>query len=204
MTSVHVTNYVGRFDGPGHSDLTTAGELAETIRRSDVVRIDDPLSFPWEWFADAPIRCPVILDVRTCVEDDLIALLPALSVLTASDRIMGDHARVIVLCAALGLPDIWADPDLDVRRFAREFGRSKRADVEEASIIHRLSQDEQLIIRTIEGETLRSSRDGFAALVKQLSEEHDDATVDTIWGIHPDPGTPLERAVVALRPRTAT
>jgi len=165
--------------------------------------INDPLSFPWEWFRDTPIRCPIILDVGTCTEDDVVALAPVLTGLTTSYRVLGEPTTVAALCETLGLPNIWSDPDLDIATFAATAGRSKLADVEEALIVKRLSKDDGLIIRIIDGDQLRGARAGFATLVQQISDELDGAVVDTVWGIHPEPGTPVERAVLALRPGSA-
>ncbi len=208
MTPITVTTYAGRSGVAGLSDLTTAQDLDFAIRGSDALVINDPLSFPWEWFTDAPIRCPIILDVGTCTEDDVVALTPVLTCLTASDRVLGEPTTAAALCQTLCLPNIWSDLDLDIdveiATFAAKAGRSKLADVEEAMIIRRLSKDDDLIIRIIDGDQLRSARSGFATLVQQISDELNGAAVDTVWGIHPEPGTPVERAVLAFRPQAAT
>ncbi len=208
MTPIAVTTFSGRNGAAGLSDLTTARELELAVHGSDVLVILDPMPFPWEWFSETPIRCPIILDIGACSADDMVALTPALTDLTASDRILGDSAAVAALCLTLGLPNIWSDidlnDDLDIARFAASSGRSKLIDVEEALIVRRLSEDDELIIRIVDEAELRGARPGFAALVQQISEGLGGAVVDTVWGIHPEPGTPVERAVLALRPRTAT
>ena len=201
MTAARVAIYAGRSNVDGLSDLTTAPDLERTIRASNVLAVLDPMSFPWEWFDDAPIRCPVLVDLRECSEDDLVALVPALTALTASDAILGDQSIVAAACETLGLPNIWSSPDLDLAAFASSARRSKLADVEEALITAKLSEDGNVVIRVIGGDQLRSARTGFAALVHEMSKDLDGAPVDTVWGIHPEPGTPVERAVVAFRPR---
>lgn len=208
MTPTVVTTYSGRSGQTGLSDLTTAQELEFAIRGTDVLVIRDPLSFPWEWFEETPIRCPIVLDVGACSDADIVALAPAVTGLTASDRISGAPATVAALCETLGLPNIWTDIELDdgadMATFAAGSQRSKLADVEQARIITRLAEDDDLIIRVIDGDQLRTNRSGFPALVEQISNDLDGAIVDTIWGIHPEPGTPVERAVLALRPRATT
>lgn len=204
MTPITVTTYAGRLEVAGLSDLTTAQDLDFAIRSSDALVVSDPLSFPWEWFSDSPIRCPIILDVGTCTEDDMVALSPVLTGLTASDRVLGEPTMAATLCQTLGLPNIWSGLDLDIATFAAKAGRSKLADVEEAMIVRRLSKDDDLIIRIIDGDQLRSARSGFATLVQQISDELNRAVVDTVWGIHPEPGTPVERVVLAFRPLAAT
>jgi hypothetical protein len=191
--------YSGRYRGDGLSDLIPGPDVVSAVERAEGVLITDPLSFPWEHFdADGP-RVPMILDTSACLPDDLMALRPVLVRLTNSDAFLGDPETVELVSADLGLPSLWLSNDEDFLEHVRSVGSAKLADIEERLILRRLSADEGLVVIIIPGADIRGSRTGFADTVRRLCDVHEGATVDTIWGIHPQPGRPVERAVVALR-----
>lgn len=199
VTSDGLLCYVGRFPGEGLSDVTPGPRVASVVEGAEGVLIADPLSFPWEHFeADGP-RVPMIVDTSGCSPDDLMALRPVLERLTGSDALLGDQETVELVSADLGLRSLWLSGDEDFLEHVRSVGWAKLADVEERRVLRRLSADEDLIVIIIPGEDIRGSRTGFADTLRRLCGANDGATVDTVWGIHPRPGRPVDRAVVALR-----
>ena len=199
VSSDGLLRYSGRYPGEGLSDLTPGPFVVSAVDRAEGVLIADPLSFPWEHFDRDGPRVPMIIDTSACSPDDLIALRPVLQRLTNSDAVLGDPETVESVSADLGLTSLSLSDDDDFLAHVRSAGSAKMADVEERLILRRLSTDEDLVVIVIPGADIRGSRTGFADIVRRLCDAHGGATVDTIWGIHPQPGRPVERAVVALR-----
>lgn len=197
--AITITQFSGRAGGTNLTDTATGPEIRLIADRADGLVVSDPMSFPWEFFVDNPPRCPVVVDLTDCTTDDIVALTPALGCLTASDRLLGDPELVADVSGRLGLDDLWISRDTDLEEFAQKAGWSKRADVEERTIVSRLAKDPELQIVVVDGDTIRGASAGFAAVAIDLSEQLDGATIDTIWGIHPHPGQPLDRAVLAFR-----
>lgn len=200
MSSREIITYVGRYEGTGWTDESSGIDLIGAVAKARGLLIVDPMSFPWELLPEDEPACPMLVDISRCSDDDIRALVPVLHCLTPSDAILGDGARTHALCTRIGLPDLRTPPDLDVDAFVDQRTWSKRADVEERIIRRRLERDPSLTVRSIDGDHLRSA--GFETVVRELLADLEGSTVDTIWGIHPYPGRRLDRAVVALRPRT--
>ena len=199
VTSNGLLRYSGRYRGDGLSDLIPGPDVASAVERAEGVLIADPLSFPWEYFDTDGPRVPMIIDTSACSPDDLMALRPVLERLTNSDAFLGDPETVELVSADLGLTSLWLSDDEDFLAHVRSSASTKLADVEERLILRRLSVNEDLVVIVIPGADIRGSRTGFADTVRRLCDVHGGATVDTIWGIHPQPGEPVARAVVALR-----
>lgn len=201
VTADGVLRYSGRYAGDGLSDLTPGPGVAAAVGGADGVLIADPLSFPWEHFETDGPRVPMIIDTSRCSPDDLMALRPVLETLTQSDVLLGDPETVELVSADLGLSSLWLSDEADFSEHVRSAASAKLADLEEKEIFRRLSTDEELVVIVIPGAEIRGWRTGFADVAQRLCDAHDGATVDTVWGIHPHPGQPVERAVVALRRR---
>ncbi len=199
VTSDGLLRYSGRFAGEGLSDLTPGPHVVSAVERATGVLISDPLSFPWEHFETDGPRVPMIIDTSACSPDDLTALRPVLERLTPSDAFLGDQETVELVSADLGLSSLWLSDDEDFLEHVTSARSTKLGDVEERMILRRLSEDEDLVVIVIPGADIRGSRTGFADTLSRLCDANDGATVDTVWGIHPHPGRPVDRAVVALR-----
>lgn len=199
--NVALLRYSTQDDGAELSDLMLGSDLRRAIDKAEGLVIEDPMSFPWSFFVDDPPRCPVVVDLATCSTDDLVALLPVLGCLTNTDAILGDPSIVREVCASLDLDDLWMSPEEDVAAFARSAAWAKRADIEERSILSRLAEDPALHVVVLHGDDLRRTPDGFAGLAIELSEQLGGAIIDTVWGIHPIAGRPLDRVVLAFRSR---
>lgn len=204
MSAPRVYTFAGRRDLAGATDLTSARDLIDALSSSDGVAIWDPMSFPWDSMPQGPLDCPVVVDISMCTSKDLTALMEPFGSLTASDAMLGDQGVVEQLCAELGLANLWFESDLDVAAFIERSMWAKRADVEERMITDRLSADSDITLVVVTRDMLGEAHADFASLTRRLSESLDGAVVDTIWGIHPYPGQPLDRAVVAFRPAAGT
>lgn len=201
MTAPDIVVYAGSTGAPGIDDLTPGRMIATAVGRADGALILDPLSFPWEMF-ERPPRCPVGVNVTACTDADLRALLPAFDCLLASDVLLGERAVVDDVCHALGLPSLWADPDLDFAAYAASAATAKLCDLEEHLIVSDLAREPELVIVSVSGADVRSARTGVDELADRIRLDHgglDGADLDSVWGVRSSPGAPLERAVLAFR-----
>lgn len=99
------TRYAGRLGGDGIDDSLSGPETISLAFAGDVLIIDDPLSFPWHLASEDDWFTGVAVDLRSCSEEDLIALYEVLPLLTPSDKlVLRDDQRPAVL-GQLRLPE---------------------------------------------------------------------------------------------------
>ncbi|MGI9608343.1 MAG: hypothetical protein ACR2P0_19595 [Acidimicrobiales bacterium] len=98
-----VARYTGRLGGAGVADDLPGPATVATLFESDLVVVADPLSFPWQ-FLDPDTATPMVVDLRACSEDDLVALRVVLPVLTPADRLVVNNAARTI-ARELHLPD---------------------------------------------------------------------------------------------------
>lgn len=203
MSALDLVTYGGSTSTTGFDDLTTGPELVSALEGADGLVVLDPMSFPWEAFDDAP-HCPVVVDLSTCDDHDVIALMPVLAMLTPSDLLLGEQRRVQSVCAAIELPMIWGTK-ADIERHLVAKASSKTIDLQVRAIIDPLASDEAVTTVVLSGDEVRSWRRGFLALVDEVRDRHSELAnteLAGIWGVHHRPGEQLERAVLAFRTAT--
>lgn len=102
---MRIARYVGRLDGVGIDDQLSGPSTIAAFFDHDAGIIDDPVSFPWGSAERDDWRIPIVIDLRTCSDDDLTALLPVLDVLTPSDRAVVTDTQRRRVQTELALPD---------------------------------------------------------------------------------------------------
>ena len=100
-----IARYIGRLNGVGIDDQLSGPSTIASFFGHDAGIIDDPVSFPWGSAERDDWRIPVTIDLRNCSDDDLIALLPVLDVLTPSDRAIVTDTHRHRIHKELALPD---------------------------------------------------------------------------------------------------
>ena len=216
--------YTGRF---GDDDSTPGQDIVSQIARADIAYIDDPLSFPWELLDDAALSCPLAIDLSGCDPDALVALRPAIPVLTEYDTITkrddpagpiaarfahlvgAAHGSAADLDASGGeakaLKTMQMSEERILRRTRREW-QTLVVDFDDIVSIDWLTTDwtdaedlrpPALAVR-ISGKTLRSVPAGFETFVRLLVTTTASSSVLGIWGIRDVPGAPVDRSVVVL------
>jgi hypothetical protein len=195
--------FAGSLGSPGLKATMHPSALARALDGANAAIIEDPLSFPWEAF-DADLDCPLIVDLAPCTEADRVALVPALTGLTLVDVIIDstypgspDASHVATLVGATTeLPAPVDGPLLRTR---------KRMELTEREIVARVRRehDGDVHIASISGRAVRSQHGGIHALTAGLSPADGDWSVVGLWGIRPQPGSPLDRAVIAYRSTVA-
>lgn len=99
------TRYAGRLGGDGIDDSLSGPETVKLAFAGDVLIIADPLSFPWHLASEDDWFTGVVVDLRNCSEDDMVALYEVLPLLTPSDKlVLRDDQRPTVL-GQLRLPE---------------------------------------------------------------------------------------------------
>lgn len=96
--------YVGRLGGPGVGDDLSGPSTIDRVFSGVGVIIDDAVSFPWHLTDEEHDREPILVDLTRTGEADLTALMPALEVLTPSDRVVASAEKANALAAKLDLP----------------------------------------------------------------------------------------------------
>ncbi|MFT7476500.1 MAG: hypothetical protein ACI81L_003455 [Verrucomicrobiales bacterium] len=171
--------------------------LARALDEANAAIIEDPMSFPWDAF-DGDLDCPLIIDLAPCTEADRVALVPALFGLTLVDVVIDstypgspDASHVASLVGATTeLPAPVDGPLLRTR---------KRMELTEREIVARVRREhgDDAHIASISGRAVRSHRGGIHALTAGLSPADGNWAIVGLWGIRPQPGSPLDRAVIA-------
>lgn len=201
------------------NDAAPLRALTDALHNATQVRVEDPLSFPWEVIG--PIDAPLTIDLSSCDLLDLAALDTVFDALTPGDSIECDDPAVQRFVEARFRP---AGTTLDERRLAKQRARSQhhiietirrdadaRGDtitcVEADRAALEMERDDALRGATsppttwiiqFAGEMITGTTDGFVQLVTRTVGERP-VTVVGVWGQRPAPGAPLDGAIVAVR-----
>jgi len=183
-------------------DLADSHILAAAIVSADQVRIEDPLSFPWESIGE--ITAPTTVSLATLSLSDLAALAPMLETLTGADRLETDDSAIgEFLSSKVGTqfddPSVTPEPQTGA---ADRSSLSKSSELAHRRILERLSEqaDDETIILSIDSERLGSHTGGFGALVDEITDGSADQVLE-IWGVRAEPGAALDGVVIAYRPK---
>lgn len=229
---MRTVRYAGRnFSGEAAADVgdtqffddeASAQAITTEVEQAEVVFIDDPLSFPWE-FVTSPLTAPLIIDVGSCSSDQLVALIPALTHITEFDTIV-DRADTDQhsdqFAHLLGARSVEPAPSE-----LPELRNLKHLHCVEARILRRLSQDWQTLVVDFAdlvaapwastkwsdpsdtrpaavvvrvGIEVIGQRGGLTAMAPELVDTVAGTSIRDVWGVRSHPGDPLERGLVVI------
>jgi hypothetical protein len=191
--------FAGSLGSPGLKASIHPRALARALDEATAAIIEDPLSFPWDAF-DGDLDCPLIVDLAPCTEADTVALVPALHALTRVD--------VIIDSTYTGSPDashvaklVGATTELPAPADGPLLRTRKRMELAQRDIVARVRRDfADVHIASISGQEICNNHGGIHALAADHSPAGEDWSVAGLWGIRPQPGDPLDRAVIVYRP----
>lgn len=220
MIDRDIVRYSGRFDGVGADDTTPAAVLATLADEALVLAIDDPLSFPWESALDG-LTTPVMVDITACAENDRAALVPVLRSLTSADVIVDSAPGAPPLRnVSAELLDVAPEPHAwgnrraakacllserrIIARLEHEYGPVSVIDASEsddpiATVAHGATsiQPTHAIAVRLSAHAL-APLGGTDAAARRLLDVCDRSLVAGVWGVRPNPGHRLERAMIVL------
>ena len=200
--------YYGRFtpsltlDWPQFDDAAPTGALTESIANAQEVRIEDPLSFPWESVGE--IEAPTTIELDGLSLLDLAALAPVLETLTAGDRIEStDPAIGQYIAHNVGTHiDDQVSSGPTPASSVEKLSRTKASELAHRRIVQRLSEttDADTAILSIAAERLGSHSGGLGALIDEETKGRADEVLE-LWGVRAEPGATLDGVVISYRTR---
>jgi len=203
------------------SDQTHPRELASMVDRASVVRIDDPLSFPWTSFTPVPAT-PFVVDISACNDEDLAALAPVLQELTEYDSILAgpDHSAGRRLSRAIGVrtvaPEAHELADLRHNKLLDQRERetiARWADTHQVKVVeygeiaspwvgptwvHAEDRRSPAVAVRIERASITLNDRGFRAIATDMVAAVRGTKVIDVAGVRTGPGDSLARALVLI------